>query len=80
LRSFCSRGYKVVLPVSEEKNNLTEDEKRVYSLLKRRRLSSSEIVKATGFGKTKAVSILNNLVAGGYIETTGKGRGIKYFA
>jgi DNA-binding IclR family transcriptional regulator len=52
----------------------------VYSLLKRRRLSSSEIVKATGFGKTKAVSILNNLVAGGYIETTGQGRGLKYFA
>ena len=69
---------KVTLPVIEEKNNLTEDENRVYSLLKGRQLSSSDIVEGTGFGKTKAVSILNNLVAEGYVETSGNGRSLMY--
>jgi len=69
---------KVTLPVMEEKNNLVGDERRVYSALKGRLLSSSEIAEATGFGKTKVVAILNKLVAAGYITTSGNGRGLRY--
>lgn len=71
---------KITLPVMERQNNLSDDEKQIYSLLKGRHLSSSEIVKATGFGKTKVVSILNRLVSSGYIKTSGNGRSLKYFS
>ena len=34
--------------------------------------------EATGFGKTKVVQILNSLVAAGYIQKIGNGRGTKW--
>ena len=57
---------------------LTEDEERVYSLLKDRTAPSSAIVAATGFGKSKTVAILKKLAAEGFIAVTGNGRGLKY--
>ena len=69
---------RIVLPVLRTQNNLTEDENRVYSLLKGRTAPSSEVVDATGFGKSKTVAILKKLVAEGFITASGKGRGIKY--
>ena len=69
----------VILPVVEKEIPLNEDEKTIYVFLKNNiALSSSEIAEGCGFGKTKTVSILKNLVKNGYIKTTGTGRGIKY--
>ena len=69
---------RIVLPILRTQNNLSEDENQVYSLLKGRTSSSSEVVEATGFGKSKAVAILKKLAAEGFISVSGKGRGIKY--
>jgi len=68
----------IVLPVLQEKNNLLPDEQKVYALLKNREMASSAIMEATGFGKSKTVTILNKLVKEGYITVTGTGRGTKY--
>ena len=68
----------IVLPVLQEKNNLLPDEQKVYALLKNREMASSAIMEATGFGKSKTVTILNKLVKEGYIMVTGTGRGTKY--
>jgi ATP-dependent DNA helicase RecG len=66
------------LPVLQEKSDLLPDEQKVFALLKNRELPSSAIVEATGFGKSKTVTILNKLVNKGYIMVSGTGRGTKY--
>ena len=70
----------IILPVLQEKSDLLPDEQKVYQLLKNREMPSSAVVEATGFGKSKAVTILNRLVQNGYITVTGTGRGTKYKA
>ena len=70
----------IILPVLQEKSDLPPDEQKVYQLLKNREMPSSAVVEATGFGKSKAVTILNRLVQNGYITVTGTGRGTKYKA
>ena len=70
----------IILPVLQEKSDLSPDEQKVYQLLKNREMASSAIVEATGFGKSKAVAILNRLVQNGYIMVVGTGRGTKYKA
>ena len=71
---------QIVLPVLQEKCNLLLDEQKIYTLLKNREMSSSAIVEATGFGKSKTVTILNKLVSEGLVEISGNGRGTKYRA
>ncbi len=71
---------KVMLPVISGRYNLSSDENKVYSLVKGKNLSSSEIVSAVNFGKSKTISILQKLVKGGYIKVFGNGRGTKYTA
>jgi len=70
----------IILPVLQEKSDLPPDEQKVYQLLKNREMPSSAVVEATGFGKSKAVTILNRLVQNGYITVVGTGRGTKYKA
>ena len=70
----------IILPVLQEKSDLSPDEQKVYQLLKNREMPSSAVVEATGFGKSKAVAILNRLVQNGYIMVVGTGRGTKYKA
>ena len=70
----------ILLPVLQEKSDLLPDEQKVYQLLKNREMPSSAIVEATGFGKSKTVTILNRLVQNGYITVLGTGRGTKYKA
>ena len=70
----------IILPVLQKTNDLLPDEQKVYQLLKNREMASSAIVEATGFGKSKAVAILNRLVQNGYIMVVGTGRGTKYKA
>lgn len=69
---------KITLPVMRKKAELSPDENRVYELLENRDLASSQIVEATGFGKTKTVAILNRLIKNGYIVVYGAGRGRVY--
>ncbi|MDO4466516.1 MAG: ATP-binding protein [Bacillota bacterium] len=69
---------KVVLPVLSTSIDLSTDYNKIYKLLRNQSLASSEIIKATGFGKNKTVSILNDLVEKGFIEKIGNGRGTKY--
>ena len=68
----------MVLPILEEKTDLNEDEKQVYNLIKRKTMSSSEILADLDFGKTKTVRIINRLIEKGYIKALGNGRSKKY--
>ncbi len=70
----------IILPVVQEKNDLRPDEQKIFALLKNREMPSSAIVEATGFGRSKAVTILNKLVKEGYVMVSGTGRGTKYKA
>lgn len=70
----------VTLPVINENNSLSEDENKVFEAVKGKLAASSLVVKETGFGKSKVVSILNRLVDAGYVQTIGNGRGLKYTA
>ena len=70
----------IILPVLQGKSDLLPDEQKVYLLLKNRELPSSAVVEATGFGKSKAVAILNRLVQNRHITVVGTGRGTKYKA
>ncbi|HHU12798.1 MAG TPA: AAA family ATPase [Clostridiaceae bacterium] len=70
---------KVTLPLLEKKTLLSKDERIIYDALSgHKRLSSSEIATATGFGKTKVVSVLKSLVEQGLVKSVGTGRGTKY--
>ena len=69
---------RIILPVKEEGIHLTEDENRVYQLIKGREIPSSAVSEATGFGKNKTVDLLKSLVEKGYAKVSGKGRGTKY--
>ena len=68
----------IILPVIQIHNSLTPDENKVLSIIRGRVVASSAIAEATGFGKTKVVSILNKLAEEGYALTIGNGRGLKY--
>ena len=80
LFEIYENSIKIILPVFQGISNLSNDENKVYSLVKCRNTSSSKIVEATGFGKSKVVSILNKLIDEGYMTVTGTGRGTKYCA
>ena len=80
LFSITENTICIILPVLQEKSDLSPDEQKVYQLLKNREMPSSAVVEATGFGKSKAVTILNRLVQNGYITVVGTGRGTKYKA
>ena len=69
---------KAILPVIEEENGMTPDEQKVYQLVKGKALSSSSVAEATGFGRSKAISILQRLVQRGYARVSGVGRGTVY--
>ena len=70
---------RITLPVMINSAGLNNDEKSVYEFVKGKRVSSSDIAKATGFGKSKTITILKKLVASGYVQSAGTGRGLKYF-
>ena len=70
----------IVLPVLQNQADLSPDEQKVYQLLKNREMSSSAVMEAAGFGKSKTLTILNRLVKEGHISVLGVGRGTKYRA
>lgn len=78
---FYENSIKVVLPKIELNfPNVSKDQSEVYKTIENAALSSSEISKITGFGKTKTVELLHYLLENGYIEKRGKARGTKYKA
>ena len=70
---------KIVLPLFEKNQNLTEDERKVYAVLSKTMLKSiSEIVPYTTFGKSKTTQLLKNMIEKGIVEIAGSGRSTKY--
>lgn len=69
----------VKLPILQtDPVDLSENEQKLYQLLKDKELSSTELVRSSGFGKTKVLKLLNSLISAGYIKKVGKGRSTKY--
>ena len=69
----------VVLPIITSKQELTDDEKAVASILKTNQpLSRLEIEKETNFNKSKIIRLLNSLVDKNYVIKSGETRNIKY--
>lgn len=76
---ITNHAISVILPVITNTYNITSDEARVVSALENgEQLSSSEIVKCTGYTKSKVLRLINSLKEKGYIKTIGNGRGTKY--
>ena len=69
---------QITLPTAKETDTFTEDERKVYEVVKGRTVSSTEVAEKTNFGKTKTITLLKKLTSDGFIRTTGKGRGTKY--
>lgn len=70
---------KVTLPLLQLKSSLGKDERLICETLSGyKKLSSSEIATATGFGKTKVVNLLKSLIEQGLVKSVGTGRGTKY--
>lgn len=57
---------------------LSKDENKVYQSLQGENLSTAEIVTKTGFGRTKTLQLINDLIAKGYLNKSGKGRSTRY--
>lgn len=78
---ISENSIRISLPVVNTDNipnTLTEDENKIYRLLKGYSMASSEIAERAAFGKTKTVKILKKLVEDGYVRSNGNGRGRKY--
>lgn len=71
---------RIILPVIAGLNHLSPGENKIFQIVKGRVMSSSEIAAESGFGKSKTVAILKNMVSSGYIRSEGNGRGRKYTA
>lgn len=70
---------RVTLPVTDARPALTSDEELVYRFVKEEgSAASGQIVANFGFGKDKAVKLLQSLVEKRYVEKTGTGRGTRY--
>ena len=75
---ITENSIKITLPVLQASNNLGEDENTILSTVRGIALSSTEIAKSAGFGKTKTITLLKRLTQQGYIKTIGSGRGTRY--
>lgn len=70
----------VTLPVVDRKKEVNSDEMIILEILSKGiRLSSSELVLKSGFGKNKVVRLIGSLLEKNYVQKEGNGRGIKYY-
>ncbi len=74
-----ANSIRILLPVVSNQN-LTDDENIVYASVRSRESSSTQIMQATGFGKSKTLSILKKLISLGIVREEGNGRGKRYVA
>lgn len=70
---------RITLPIMT-RQDLSEDENAVYAFIRNREASSSQIMQATGFRKSKTLAILKKLVSAGAVREQGNGRGKRYTA
>ncbi len=68
----------VVLPVVSDIDHLTDDKQKVYRALENKEQSSSYVSEVTGFGKSKVLYLLDDLINEGYVKKNGTGRGTTY--
>ena len=69
----------VTLPVLKETPDLQDDELHLYQMIRMYQpISSTELLKVTGFSRTKQLALLNTLMNANYIEKIGNGRKTKY--
>ena len=78
LFTVSENAIRITLPVMQAHNTLTADARKVYMAVKNRSVPSSVIMKETGFGKSKVLSLLHRLMETGRVTSSGNGRGIKY--
>ncbi|MCH3925294.1 MAG: AAA family ATPase [Atopobiaceae bacterium] len=71
---------RVTLPLASRELPISEDERKVYRELVGKSFQMSELTQATGFGRTKVLSILKALIDKGYASVSGTGRGTRYSA
>lgn len=70
---------KIILPVLKfVSDDLTENEKLIYQAVRDGAETSSSIVNVSGFGRTKVLSLLNQLIKSGYVTKLGEGRATRY--
>ena len=69
----------ITLPLYRETADLTRSEALLYdSLSSVNPMSNIDLVKVTGFSRSKVLAITKKLKKEGYIEESGRGRGTKY--
>ena len=69
----------ITLPLYRETADLTRSETLLYdSLSSVNPMSNIDLVKVTGFSRSKVLAITKKLKKEGYIEESGRGRGTKY--
>lgn len=76
---ISENNISVTLPVADQKKEVNSDEMIILEILSKGiRLSSSELVLKSGFGKNKVVRLIGSLLEKNYVQKEGSGRGIKY--
>ena len=69
----------ITLPLYRETADLSRSETLLYdSLSSVNPMSNIDLVKVTGFSRSKVLAITKKLKKEGYIEKSGRGRGTKY--
>lgn len=69
----------IKLPVFKDSvTELKGEELKFYTILKDKELSTSEISRLAGFGRTKVLNVINKLINEGYVIKIGNGRSTKY--
>jgi len=77
---ISENNISVTLPVVDRKKEVNSDEMIILEILSKGiRLSSSELVLKSGFGKNKVVRLIGSLLEKNYVQKEGHGRGIKYY-
>lgn len=77
--SVSENSIRIKLPIiCETLNSLVSDEDKILKILKGKIMASSQIAESSGFGKTKTVELLKNLVEKGFVKKIGNGKGTKY--
>lgn len=71
--------YEITLPVVKRaKDTLPKEARYIYNLVRMGCSTSRDLMKETGFGKTKLLSILNTLAEHNYIQKQGNARATVY--
>lgn len=69
----------IKLPIFKDSvTELKGEELKIYTILKAKELSTSEIARLAGFGRTKILNVINKLINEGYVVKIGSGRSTKY--